>query len=109
MAKIHGIAYIIIGGGVAFAARMVNFESLKLFFYVGCILMIVGLFKLVFRGMQSNEDKKTEAKQQKHPNLRPVNRVQRQSHAGQNYKRCPRCYNVMNAGSNFCPVCGTRV
>ena len=110
MAKIHGIVYIIIGAAVAAASWMIDFEALKLFFYVGCVFGLIGLFKIVFKGMRDNEDKKIESKEKKgHVPAQSAQRIQYTRNINQQYKRCPRCYNVMAANSNFCSICGTRI
>ena len=110
MAKIHGIVYIIIGGAVAFASWAMSFESLKFFFYVGCVFVIIGMFKLVFKGMSDKEDKKIQKyKEQKQASANNQIRQQPQRQINMQYKRCHTCGNVMYARANFCSVCGTRI
>ena len=49
MAKIPGIVYLIIGGGVAYVARYLSNEDLNLdfFFWIGIVFMAIGVFKIV--------------------------------------------------------------
>ena len=58
MAKIHGLAYIIIGILVSAASWKINKEDLYLFFYVGILFIGVGAAKLLLGLLKNKKEEK---------------------------------------------------
>ncbi|MBI4452902.1 zinc ribbon domain-containing protein [Candidatus Woesearchaeota archaeon] len=105
MAKIHGIAYILIGLLVVIASWKINYSNLILFFYIGWIFVLVGMVKLML-GFGKKKDKPQQNAQSR--NLSHLTSQGRQ-HQAHHYKKCPRCHNVMRVHDRFCGRCGYRV
>ena len=93
MAKIHGIIYLIIGFFVSAVSWKINYQRLQFFFYIGLILIIYGVARIVIEFI--NKKEKKEIPQNKlNPKLQ--------------YKRCITCGNTARGFDNFCSRCGAR-
>jgi len=95
MAKVHGIAYLIIGimiSGFSYYIGQTK-EEFKLFIYVGLLMIIIGIIKLAAKGIKS----KKETKKHLHPHHTPSQAVY-----------CPKCGAALKATDNFCYKCGNR-
>lgn len=104
MAKIHGFVYILTGLLIALVSWKIDFNDLITFFYIGWVFVLTGIIKLLFGFVK----KKDEIKNVQHKNpAQPQHSMQhRQKH---NYKRCPRCGNVMRMHDILCGKCGLRL
>lgn len=97
MAKIHGFFYLVIGVGIALISENFNRAqetlSFRLFTYIGILMGLVGLVKLLFKGF------KKERVSAKHP--KPTIR--------HDVRFCSRCGGALAAGAQYCPYCGNRL
>ncbi len=105
LAKIHGLAYIIVGLFVGIASWRINYEKLYIFYYASLFLIAFGVAKLLINFIQGKSKEKTENKKEA---VKQQYARLRQNQQGQ-YKYCPRCRNVMGVYDNFCSKCGARV
>lgn len=118
MAKIHGLAYILIGAFISIMSWRLNQEKLLFFFYAGWAFVFVGVIKLIFNWIKNKAEKpKTNVQQtQSHHNI--------QHHAAQNkpspirpqhpaipqqIKYCHNCGTPLKLHHKFCVKCGARV
>ncbi len=93
MVKIHGIAYLIIGCLVAAASYYIDKQKLVLFIYAGLVLIMVGIFKLIFAAMS-----KERVVKQKQPAAQ-----------GHHQRFCPFCGAQINYEGDYCHFCGARI
>lgn len=105
MAAIPGIAYIIIGVGIAYISRRFgsNEMNLQFFFWIGMAFIAIGVFKIVMRFITKKQDSAKAT-------LKPIN--QDQEHEGEisKYsKYCPSCKLLYTKESNFCSKCGSQL
>lgn len=92
MAKIHGVAYLIIGILIFFFSYYIK-KGFALFIYVGLLMIIMGIIKLAAKSIKSKKTKK-----QLHPHYK--------QHQQAVY--CSRCGATLRASDNFCYNCGNR-
>ena len=97
MAKIPGIAYILIGLFVGLVSYFSNNKSLKFFIYIGFFLGLIGIIKLFITGISKKKEKPKAAS--------PYHKI---SHKEQSTftKYCHRCGNLVRNLDNFCSRCG---
>ena len=57
MARIHWSVYIIIGTFVSVVSRIIDYDKLIFFFYVGIIFILAGIIKLVFNIKKEDKSK----------------------------------------------------
>ena len=102
MAKIHGAVYIVVGLFVSVLSRLMNYQKLIFFFYLGLVFVGVGAVKLI---LKSKATETTDVKLQSqahtaghHPQL----------HNTQNFhhKRCGKCGSIMRISDRYCSRCG---
>ena len=94
MAKIHWLAYVIVGLVVSIISWKFNYQKLIFFFYIGLIFILVGIVKLIFNLMK--KEKKAEHKTQQ---------INQQAH---HIKYCTQCGNQLRTHDRFCSRCGRR-
>lgn len=91
MAKIHGIAYVIFGIILSVVSFYINKSQEKrsfiLFFYIGILMVIIGLIKLIF-GKKEEKPQKRESAFSKY---------------------CSYCGNAAQAFDQFCSKCGNKL
>jgi len=107
MAKIHGLVYILIGLFVVIASWKIDYNDMILFFYVGWIFVLVGIVKL-FLMFGKKEETKSVHHAQHNRSSGHIQHSKNKQHQNQlqNYKRCPRCHNVLRIHDRFCNRCG---
>ena len=103
MAKIHEIAYLIIGFFVSVISWKINYQRLQFFFYIGLILIIYGVARIVIEFI--NKEEKKEIPQNK---LNPNQPNKFRQPVKFQYKRCITCGNTARGFDNFCSRCGAR-
>ncbi len=101
MARIHWSVYIIIGTFVSVVSRIIDYDKLIFFFYVGIIFILAGIIKLVF-----NIKKEDKSKGINHKN---IHQARQRAQYPQRLKRCFKCGNVMKLQDRFCSRCGAHV
>lgn len=104
MAKIHGLAYILVGLFVSILSYRMNYEKLIFFFYTGMFFIIVGISKLVFGFIKRSTGRKSL--QQEKFQHQAANQSKYQEH---HYKRCHKCGSAVAFNSRFCSKCGAAV
>ena len=90
MVKIHWLVYIIIGGGVLAASKLI--ERLDVFFWVGLAFLAIGIFKLVLSFITKQKESPAEV---------------RSAYGSHNF--CRKCGSVLMPNSRFCSSCGQKV
>jgi len=94
MARIHGVFYITAGIIVSIASFYINKsqgkKSFLLFFYVGILMIVFGLIKVIL----------LRKKGEKHPKVTKKPAFSRY---------CTYCGNMAQAFDNFCSKCGNRL
>jgi sulfite exporter TauE/SafE len=95
LAEIHGIVYIIIGIFFAISSRIIDTRNqetkLTIFVIAGIVMIIIGIFKLMFKGSK----KKVRHKH---------------SHQSTAMKRyCKKCGTVLHSFQQFCHRCGDKI
>ena len=112
MAKIHGLAYILIGLFISIFSYKVNYEKLVFFYYLGYIFIFVGILKLIFSLMKRKSSKTKELhhkEEHKHQSATMHKENINSMHRQQQYKYCNNCRNVVRITDKFCSRCGARV
>lgn len=98
MAKIHGIAYLIIGImilGLSYYIGQTK-EGFKIFIYAGLLMIIIGIIKLAIQRARSKKETKPSHHAATHKSAyRPL--------------YCTRCGAVINPTDKFCYNCGNRI
>lgn len=108
MAKIHGLAYLMLGimiSGLSYYIGQTK-EGFKIFIYAGLLMIITGVIKLATAWARSRKEE--TAKQhitQKH--ITHHQTTHPYSHQRALY--CPRCGTALNPTDNFCYNCGNRI
>jgi hypothetical protein len=106
MASIPGWVYLIVGGAVAGFSKYIGAKmekapgALTIFFWIGILLVAVGVFKLALGYMTGEKEQKPETKA-------PVRGPGRPDYA-RDAIVCPRCNARLHPQSRFCNWCGTR-
>jgi len=99
MAKIPGWAYAAVGVAVALYSKFVQSRNgskvMSFFFWVGILILIFGVFKLVLSFITG--------KRERTPATRPS------TPPGANYIICPRCNAKLHPQSRYCNWCGTKL
>ncbi len=105
MAKIHGVAYLVIGF-LIFAFSYYIDKNIKkgfaLFIYVGLVMMIMGIMRLAKEKIKNKKETKTHQ------------RLHHTHHQPQHPYRehavfCPRCGTALSLSANYCYKCGNRI
>ncbi|MBU0667032.1 MAG: zinc-ribbon domain-containing protein [Nanoarchaeota archaeon] len=119
MAKIPGVAYIIVGIIISVYSKLMVSKTgkdpfLDIFFYIGAFFVFVGVVKIIFArskkekpinkfdSLQSMPLKKQTTPKQTTP-IKPTQQT------SQNVLFCPRCGAKHYSTSNFCHLCGSRL
>lgn len=106
MAKIHGLAYLIIGIVISALSYYIDKNIKKgfsLFVYVGLLMIIIGVMKLAALYVKyKRETRETRQKPAYHAPLHHATRTY-------NALYCPRCGIASNPTDNFCYNCGQRI
>jgi len=108
MAKIHGLAYIVIGVVISASSYAINYTRLVFFFYIGQFFILGGLLKLAFNFVKKKADAPKAAHAENWQGAPSQHGFHRQVHR-QQYRRRPKCSSVMRANDRFCSRCGARV
>jgi hypothetical protein len=95
LAEIHGMVYIIIGIFFTISSRIIDTRNqetkLTIFVIAGVIMILVGIFKLMFKGSKRKVGRK-------------------HSHKVPAMKRyCQRCGTILHSFQQFCHKCGTKI
>ena len=98
MPRLHWSVYIIIGLFVSVVSKLIDYQKLIFFFYIGIIFIFVGIVKLVFGSKKKYENK-----------FKIQKNIPQARHNLQRFKRCMKCGNVIRMHDRFCPRCGARV
>ena len=110
LVSIPGWAYVLVGGIVAGVSKYLTSKpdasaGLKLFFWLGLLLVAVGIFKIVFGYIMGEKksvvDEEGEGQKMRSPKDRPA-------HA-RDAIYCSRCKAKLHPQSRYCNWCGTRV
>jgi ribosomal protein L32 len=133
MAKIHGIVYMIVGAIVALVSWKIDYNDLLIFFYIGILFLVIGLFKIFMSLARKDEVNQSVAQEEKPHHLRHIREGSKQHHTvnqhnraqyhpqrqhQQNthtarqqvqYKRCKNCGNPARLHDNFCSNCGYNI
>jgi hypothetical protein len=104
MAKIHGSVYLIAGLIVSLISWKIDYERFMLFFYVGLVFVMFGVFRLVSSYVIMGEAPKTQKLQQ----ARHVGQGQHHQQRPNQAKYCNGCGLPMHLHDNYCRRCGTR-
>ena len=91
MVKIHGLIWLAIGAIVTAASAFLG-DRLRFFFWVGLVMVTVGVFKLITQYVLANPDPKT--------NPLPT---------GQDITLCSNCRESVYTTARFCHMCGARI
>jgi len=91
MVKIHGIAYLIIGVLVTASSYYIDKQKLIVFFYIGLIMIGIGIAKLVVKSISGSANK----------TKRPVQQGSQVC--------CQFCGSKINYAGNYCHFCGGRI
>ena len=111
MVAIPGIAYIIIGAGIAYVSRRFGSGEMNLqfFFWIGIAFIAIGVFKIVLRfitKLPKSGKKQDSAK----ATLKPINPNQESGKEISRYgKYCPACKLKYTKESHFCSKCGNKL
>lgn len=114
MAKIPGIAYLIIGIFVAVVSYFSKSNSLRFFLYVGFVFGIIGIIKIFIGGASKKKEKPTIRQHQRYQQhqrtpyqqqTRPIHRHPIQNKQGRLTRYCPNCKNIVRVSDNFCNRC----
>lgn len=125
MARIHGLAYLLIGILIASSSYYIDKnirEGFTLFIYAGLLMIIIGIIKLAVLWAKNRKEKKpahhhtthhhaqhtqhhTRHTSQQH--TQPHTHHQTRQHQQTTY--CPRCGAALSSRANFCYNCGNRI
>lgn len=116
MAKIHGLAYVFVGLGVAIQAYFIDYEKLFIFFWIGLAMVAYGVGKLVLSYIMHDgkEDKPKPAAPvaMQHPIQRPaapgLRPAMQPVRPAQPTAKAP-VQQIHQKHIEFCPYCGTPV
>jgi len=105
--KISSPAYLIIGliiSGISWLIEFKSGKSMMLFFYIGLLFIVVGVFKIVIKLILPKESPEQK------PTVQSVlTQQQQQQNKPFSIKACHRCKVRVNPSNNFCYQCGTRL
>lgn len=94
MTDINGIVFVIIGAAVSLVSYRVG-PSFTFFFWLGMIMFIYGVIKIVMQYLKSQTGTKANHHVPHHVNQQP--------------HICPRCKSKVFPSFNFCAKCGYRL
>jgi len=116
MAKIHGLAYLLIGIMIAafsyYIDRNIN-KGFSFFIYIGLLMVIIGIIKLAAQWARNKKEAKPAYHHAPQHHLRHATYHQTQHHQTGHAQRqhviyCQRCGAALRLSDNFCYNCGTR-
>ena len=108
MAKIHGLAYLIIGIMISAFSYYIDKNIKKgfsIFIYAGLLMVMIGVMKLAALWVKNKRER--AAKQPMHQPA-SIHHLQNVSHTHSQLVYCPRCGAALNPSDNFCYSCGNR-
>jgi hypothetical protein len=93
LTEIHGIVYIILGVFFSISSKIIDTgnqeNKLTIFVIAGIAMIIVGVFKLMFKG-----SKKKAGHKHKSPTMKSY---------------CRKCGTILHSFQQFCHKCGTKI
>lgn len=106
MASIPGFIYLIVGGAVMafshFVMRSSESASMKLFFWVGGVLLVVGVFKILVKYMVGKGVREVKVRESE------IRDTARES-AGASHILCGKCGAKLHPRSRYCNWCGGKI
>ncbi|MBD3209040.1 zinc ribbon domain-containing protein [Candidatus Woesearchaeota archaeon] len=115
---IPSIAWVIVGAAIAIFAKYTQLKDpdstfMLLFFYLGIIITVFGLGKVVVKQFVSKEQQTMKGEERRYDKqLRQQEHAMQEQHqhpARHNIISCPKCGTRHYTTSNFCHKCGARL
>ena len=110
MAKIHGLAYLMIGIMISVLSYYIDNNIKKgfsLFIYVGLLMMIIGVIRLAAIWVKNKKEKEAKQPMRQHARIHAPQNAPRHTYNQLAY--CSRCGADLNPSDNFCYNCGNRL
>lgn len=108
MVRIHGLVYVLIGIFMSGYSRFIQSKAdapvLKVFFWLGIVFIVVGVFRLVLRYLFKDK-KDSDSLKNKLNDVKKDNFSDNNSNSKE-IVSCSRCMTKHYSNSNFCHMCG---